>query len=338
MRVVPVVQPHLKRPGTLVAAAHLATRFDRIIRVVFGRVSFARDEIADRHLSAPLPYRRWSILFDGQAFTPQTTPSSERTITVTSAVLPDREDGSGSMTNLIRVGEGLIGGIGGQSLFGDIAAPMAPADTFTPPKRVHYYTLNTATAASIPDLTGVTSDITGSDAGPIHCWPEPWNNGTNSRCEFLEEGVLLMPGALRSPLKLGGAVAGVGALVSMALPTWPTQSRWGPDQPLVETWHSWFDINIAFWSANYAVILAATACVVGCLSLGLGWRSGARLRTAAGFFIASGVLGVVGAVFFPEPIGINLVSVILASVAGVLLTLERRRDTSNLPRGHLKAV
>lgn len=147
-----------------------------------------------------------------------------------------------------------------------------------------------------------------------------------------------MPGALRSPLKLGGAVAGVGALVSMALPTWPTQSRWGPDQPLVETWHSWFDINIAFWSANYAVILAATACVVGCLSLGLGWRSGARLRTAAGFFIASGVLGVVGAVFFPEPIGINLVSVILASVAGVLLTLERRRDTSNLPRGHLKAV
>lgn len=113
MRVVPVVQPHLKRPGTLVAAAHLATRFDRSIRVVFGRVSFARDEIADRHLSAPLPYRRWSILFDGQAFTPQTTPSSERTITGTSAVLPDREDGSGPMTNLIRVGEGLIGGIGG---------------------------------------------------------------------------------------------------------------------------------------------------------------------------------------------------------------------------------
>ncbi|MDO4784526.1 MAG: hypothetical protein Q3997_05525 [Propionibacteriaceae bacterium] len=147
-----------------------------------------------------------------------------------------------------------------------------------------------------------------------------------------------MSGALWSPLKLGGAVAGAGALVAMALPTWPTQSRWGPDQPLVETWHSWFDINIAFWSANYAVILAAAACAVGCLSLALGWRSGARPRTAAGFFIASGVLGVVGAVFFPEPIGINVVGIVLASAAGVLLALADRRETSSLPRGHLETV
>jgi len=52
------------------------------------------------------------VLFDGHAFTPQTTPSSGRTITVTNIViedaqpmtrlvLPDTEAGSGSMTNLL---------------------------------------------------------------------------------------------------------------------------------------------------------------------------------------------------------------------------------------------
>lgn len=248
------------------------------------------------------------------------------------------------MTNLIRVGEGLIGGLGGQSMSGDIAAPMAPADTFTPEESALLHTqYGNRSKHPRPYWRHLGHHR-------IRCWAhtllagtngystKPWNNGTNSRCEFLEEGVLLMPGALRSPLKLGGAVAGVGALVSMALPTWPTQSRWGPDQPLVETWHSWFDINIAFWSANYAVILAATACVVGCLSLGLGWRSGARLRTAAGFFIASGMLGFVGAALFPEPIGINLVGILLASVAGVLLALERHRETSSLPLKHPGAV
>lgn len=149
---------------------------------------------------------------------------------MTRAVLPDGEDWSGPITNLIRVGEGFVGGIGGQSMSGDVVAPMALVDTFTHEESAlqrQYGNRSKHPGLYWPHVGHrrirwwAHKLLTGTNGYST----ELWNNGTTSRCEFLDEGVLLMPGALRSPLRLGGAVAGAGALVAMALPTWPAQSR-----------------------------------------------------------------------------------------------------------------
>ena len=83
------------------------------------------------------------MLLDGDAFTPQATPSSGRTITVEQRlqievdhpmirmVRPETDAGSPVNDQPVGVSRGFISDVRCQPVLGDGAAPVAPVDAFT---------------------------------------------------------------------------------------------------------------------------------------------------------------------------------------------------------------